>query len=72
VEAYSRAHASALEARRIEHLKYASGKGTMNDLLDAEAEVLEALAQLKRSRYALASAALEYRLAAGTLDEVGR
>jgi outer membrane protein TolC len=44
----------------------------MNDLLDAEAEVLEALAQLKRSRYALASAALEYRLAAGTLDEVGR
>jgi TolC family type I secretion outer membrane protein len=72
VEAYSRAHASALEARRIEHLKYASGKGTMNDLLDAEAEVLEALAQLKRSRYALASAGLEYRLAAGTLDEVGR
>jgi TolC family type I secretion outer membrane protein len=71
VEAYSRAHASALEARRIEHLKYASGKGTMNDLLDAEAEVLEAIAQLKRARYALASAGLEYRLAAGTLDEHG-
>lgn len=72
VEAYSRAHASALEARRIEHLKYASGKGTMNDLLDAEAAMLEALAQLKRSRYSLASAGLEYRLAAGTLEEVGR
>jgi outer membrane protein len=70
VEAYSSAYTSALEARRIEHLKYASGKGTMNDLLDAEAEELEALAQLKRSRYALASAGLEYRLAAGMMEEV--
>lgn len=68
VEAYTRAHAAAREALRIEKLKYASGKGVINDVLDAEASVLEAKASLSRARHSLASAGIQYRLACGTLD----
>jgi|GEM_PF-63995 len=68
VEAYTRAHSSAAETLRIEQLKYTSGKGTMNDLLEAEANLLEATAQQSKARHTLAIAGLEYRLARGTLE----
>lgn len=55
----------AEEAYRIELLTYENGKGTVNDLLDAQAEVFSARARLIQDENTLVISHLSLQLAAG-------
>lgn len=55
------------EALRVEKLKYESGKGVINDVLDAEAALLEAEGLLRESRRQAEVARLALDLALGRL-----
>ncbi|GAB4252105.1 efflux RND transporter permease subunit [Deferrisoma sp.] len=59
----------AKEALRVERLKYDAGKGVINDVLDAEAALLEAEALLRQARREAEIARLAMFLAAGRLGE---
>ncbi|MGM0577891.1 MAG: efflux RND transporter permease subunit [Myxococcota bacterium] len=68
VEANETAVRQGREAVRVEKLRYSAGKGVVNDVLDAEAALLEAEAGLRRARRQVEIAHLSLRLALGTLD----
>lgn len=55
------------EAYRIELLTYKNGKGTINDLLDAQSEVFSARAKLIQDKNDLIIANLSLRLAMGDI-----
>ncbi|GAB4242088.1 MAG: hypothetical protein Kow00109_17750 [Acidobacteriota bacterium] len=57
--------AEAEEAYRVEELKFRMGKGVMNDVLDAEATLLETRAQLREARRELLVARWALELALG-------
>ncbi|WP_025323174.1 efflux RND transporter permease subunit [Deferrisoma camini] len=57
----------AEEALRVEKLKYRAGKGVINDVLDAEAALLEARALLRQARREAEIARLQVALAGGSL-----
>ena len=68
VSANRAAVAQARETVRIEKLKYDAGKGVVNDVLDAEAALLEASGALRESRRQAEVARLALDLALGRTD----
>ncbi len=68
VAANREAVAEAREALRIETLTYETGKGAMNDVLNAEAVLLNAKALLREALRLVEVARLAEALALGTID----
>lgn len=67
VDAAETARAEAAEAVRLAGARYEAGAGTINDLLDAEAALLDADAQIIRVRFEEQNAYAAFRKAAGEL-----
>jgi len=65
--ATDQAQAAAAEALRIEKLKYESGKGTVNEVIDAEAARLATEGLVRRARRQTQIAALALALARGEM-----
>ena len=62
------ARTEAAEAARLASARYEAGAGTINDLLDAEAALLDADAQIIRARFEEQSAYAAFRKASGGLE----
>lgn len=69
IDAAQKAVSQADESFRIERLKYASGAGTMADLLLAQAADITAAANYTQALYDYNAAVVAYRRATGTLEE---
>jgi outer membrane protein len=67
VDAAETARTEAAEAVRLATARYEAGAGTINDLLDAEAALLDADTQIVRARFEEQSAYAAFRKAAGEL-----
>ncbi|HQB84725.1 MAG TPA: TolC family protein, partial [Candidatus Rifleibacterium sp.] len=69
LERSRRALELAEEAYRIQVLNYEHGKGTVNDLLDAQAALFNSRAQLVRDENDLLTARMALSLASGRLHK---
>ena len=69
IDTAQKAVSQADESFRIERLKYASGAGTMADLLLAQAADITAAANYTQALYDYNAAVVAYRRATGTLEE---
>jgi outer membrane protein TolC len=69
IDTAQKAVSQADESFRIERLKYASGAGTMADLLLAQAADITAAANYTQALYDYNAAAVAYRRATGSLEE---
>jgi outer membrane protein TolC len=68
MESLAEAVAGYGEVARVEALRLAHGAGTQPDLLDAEADVLAARAELAEARFARIAATTEIGRLTGSLD----
>ncbi|BCA81166.1 efflux RND transporter permease subunit [Desulfuromonas sp. AOP6] len=70
-QAHGKGMVQAREALRLERLKYEAQRGSVNEVLDAEAALLQASSLLRQAERALILASLAEELAGGRLSSLG-